>query len=135
MIDISLTTDQLILLIFVMIYIVITSVAVSKFHKFLDEHRTMEAKKKLNLLSSEKYMANSNLNKEEILKLKKRSYLVLVMAGFFHSVICLYQGTNILYSGIPFLLFLFVLFGNYWLKGSQVAGFIKTRPGQSDYHG
>lgn len=135
MIDISLNINQLILVIVILVYIVIISITISKFHNCLDELKMNDAKSKLSLLTPDMLLIHTRLIEGEIMKLKKRSSLIIMSIGFLHILLCYFLATNILFALIPFILFLFVLFGNYWLKGSQVAGFIKTRPGQSDYHG
>lgn len=135
MIDISLTSNQFILLIVILIYIVITSIAISKFHGHLDQLKKNDSKAKLNLMTPEIRTNQAHLIEKEILKLKSRSYIIILITGFLHLIVCLFLATNLLFPLTPFVLFLFVLSGNFWLKGGQVAGFIKTRPGQSDYHG
>ena len=135
MIDISLTTNQLILLIVIFIYIVITSVVASKFHGFLEQLNKNDSKARLHLMAAEKVKTHRHLIDVEIRRLKYRSYLILTVIGLLHLIICFFLTANTLFSLIPFTLFLLVLCGNFWLKGSQVAGFIRTRPGQSDYHG
>jgi uncharacterized protein involved in cysteine biosynthesis len=135
MIDISLTTNQLILLIVIFIYMVVTSVVASKFHSFLEQLKKNDLKARHHRMTPETVETHRRLIDTEIKKLKKRSYLILITIGLFHSVVCFILAANILFSLIPFTLFSLVLYGNYWLKGSQVAGFIPSRPGQSDYHG
>ena len=70
---------------------------------------------------------------EAIKLLKRNSYFTLLLFGFTHLVIALLSNLNLLTVAIPFGLFLFILVGNYWLKGSSVASTLKTIPGVSDH--
>lgn len=135
MIDLSLSTNQLIIAIVIAVYIVIISIAVNKYHQHLESIKKNEAKFKLQLTPITEAKNSIKFELQQIKNLKRKSYIFIILVGFLHLLICLGMDLSLSSFYIPFLLFAFILIVNYWLKGSSVSSFIKNIPGQSDYHG
>ncbi|MGJ8661045.1 MAG: hypothetical protein ACSHXL_03330 [Bacteroidota bacterium] len=132
--DLTLDINQQIIAIFIVGYIVFISVAISKFHGSLYKLKKINARFKLDILSKTELEECTNIELLRIKKLKKRSYFFISLLGIVHLIICLSIPLYVISSLILYVLFTFMLAVNYWLKGSNVSSFIKTIPGQSDYH-
>ncbi len=135
MIDLTVNTNQLIIVLAIVVYVIIISIAINKHHQSLSKIKREYARLRLQHISKEEARNTINFELERIKKLKKISYILMLLFGLLHFIICIVIKTNLLFSGITFLLFIFILIVNYWLKGSSVSSFIKNIPGQSDYHG
>jgi len=134
LIDLSINTNQLIIVIAIIAYITTTSILINKFHQYLSNIKMAEAKYRLQLMSETDVRIFINFELQRIKDLKKKAYILMMVIGLIHLIICLAKSSSLLSSGILFLIFIFILAVNYWLKGSSVISSIKNRPGQSDYH-
>jgi hypothetical protein len=135
LIDLTINTNQLINILAIVAYVIIISIAINKYHQSLSKIKKEDARFRLQFVSKNEAQNTIKLELQRIKKLKKISYLFMLLFGFLHLIICIIINTNLLSSGITFLLFIFILIVNYWLKGSSVSSSIKNIPGQSDYHG
>ena len=122
-----LDSTEIVLAIAVIAYLIILSYAASKFHKHLSNIKL--AKLEVKLESMLETDAEQVIKDEvrAILKLRGNSYLLLLGLAVVHLVISLVIGSNLLVVGIPYLLSNFILFVNYWLKGSGVVGHLRFR--------
>lgn len=133
--NLELGATEIVLIIVMLAYIILISVVINRFQLMLNEIRKAKLQLKTNRISLEVFKQRVDRKMEAIRLLKRNSYFTLLLFGFTHLVIALLSNLNLLTVAIPFGLFLFILVGNYWLKGSSVASTLKTIPGVSDYHG
>lgn len=136
MTDPSFSIPELIIVIVVLIYIVILSISLTKYQRCFSDLKLNKNKFKFELISELQAKEYAIEVQHRIVFVMKWSTLAVIVLGLIHLLFVWIWNYSIWLAIIPFCLFLFVLFGNFWLKGSAIIGFIKNTPstGQWDIH-
>jgi len=135
LVDLTLNTNQIIIAAAVVLYVVVISIAINKYHRNLERIKKTQTRFKHNYIDEIMLKEILSLSRLSIKNSKSLFYVLTIIIGLSHFITCLIIDTNLLSAGIPFLLFFLVLVGNYWLKGSSVASSLKNIPGTSEYRG
>lgn len=133
--DLALNTNQIVIAVALMVYIIVTSIAINRYHKYLTGIKQSRLRYKHKYIDETTLEETLVLTQQAIKDSKRRFYLITVIAGICHLIACLFIGSNLLSAGIPFLLFILLLAGNYWLRGSSVSSSLKNVQGTSEYRG
>lgn len=133
MIDVTLNTNQSIIAITIVLYIIVTSFAINRYHELLKDIRKLNASFKLKIIDEAQHMKSLTTASKLIKKSKFNFYSIIVGIGACHIFVCLWIHSHIFSAVVPLLIFLFILFVNYWLRGSGVSNSIKNLPGTSQY--
>ena len=136
MTDLAISIPELIIVIIVLLYIIILSISITKYQRFFSDLKLNIAKLKFKHISELQAKEYANEVQHRIVFLKKWSMMVVIILGLIHLLIVWIWNYSIWQAIIPFSLFLFVLLGNFWLKGRAIIGFIQNTPntGQWDIH-
>ncbi|MEN9400917.1 MAG: hypothetical protein RL632_2020 [Bacteroidota bacterium] len=134
MIDSAITNAQILLISVLLVYLLVVSIFINRYHNLLKDIQQSLLKLKWNRMSREQVDDAIHLSFQRIKGLKKKSYFTVFILGSAHWLSCLYFDFTWLFAVVPFGLFTFVLFGNFWLKGSAIIGFIKNTPVAGRWH-
>ena len=135
MIDLTLNQSHILIVVAIVAYVIVISIATNKYHSYLDSIKKQQLRLRHKRISEVELQKFVQLKQPLIKKLKTTSYGYNVVIGLMHGMICFVAEFNLLSAIIPFFIFLVVLVVNYWLKGSKVSASIRNLPGVSDYHG
>ena len=134
MTDISISIPELIIVSVVLLYIIILSISISKYQKCFSDLKLSVTKLKFNHISELKAMDDANEVQHRIVLVKKWTVFVVIVLGLIHLLIVWIWNYSPWQAIIPFSLFLFVLLGNFWLKGRAIIGFMKNTPNTENWH-
>lgn len=112
----------------ILFYLIVISIYTGRFHDTLTAIKATQVRMELKII-------NQLEHDDRILKLqnhlstqKKLSYQIFGLGALFHLILTLLNLWNLLQFLVPMLLFLFVLYGNYWLKGRGVLSVVPDQP-------
>jgi hypothetical protein len=136
MIDLSISIPELIIVSVVLLYIMILSISITKYQSCFSDLKLNVTKLKFNHISELQAKEFVNQVQHRIVLVKNWSTLGVIALGLIHLIIVLVWSYSIWQAIIPLCLFIFVLLGNFWLKGGTIIGFMKNTPntGQWDIH-
>lgn len=133
MTEIALTADLFIIAFFTVLYIILMSISMGKYHQCLSRIKKNKTRLRLQMISETDLQKSIEVERIRVKKLKTLSFMYLTLIGVSHILISVYQNSLIITAGVMFLIFVLILFVNYWLKGNDVTRSIKSKPGQSDF--
>lgn len=130
----ELSNNEIAIIVTMLAYIVLISIVINKFQqnlKAINKAKLSLHHNRIDLVQLKSIVSNELAS---IRNLKRKSTMLIFLIGFVHLFIYWIMDLNLLSVAIPFVLFLFILHGNFWLKGSTVSSSIRNIPGVSDYH-
>lgn len=130
----ELSNNEIAIIVTMLAYIVLVSIVINKFQqnlKAINKAKLSLHHNRIDLVQLKSIVSNVLAS---IRNLKRKSTMLIFLIGFVHLFIYWIMDLNLLSVVIPFVLFLFILHGNFWLKGSTVSSSIRNIPGVSDYH-
>lgn len=134
MIDLSLPPEYSVLAFFIILYLVVISVAISKFHNYLSNLKKVDAKLKTDRITNEDHSKSISRVISQISKLKRRSYIQLSALGVIHIIVVIVFNFSVLTTFIVIAFMFTILNLTYWMKGSSVTGFLQNFPSTTDNH-
>lgn len=132
MVDTSLSPEHLLVAVFIVLYLILISKCIGKYHKYIGGIKKVETHFKLKKITEEKYLSEVKQSSIKISKLKKNSYILFASLLFLNLILIFLLGFSLIPPLILFALMLLILILNYWMKGASVVGSLKNLPSTSD---
>lgn len=104
----------------ILLYLILISIYTGRFQNSLSALHKLEVQLKLEIIHAYEKDEKTQLIQNYMQHHKKRSYHYFSFVALVHLTLVFLFDWNLLQFLIPTTLFLFILLGNYWLKGRGV---------------
>ena len=126
--DISLTTEQALIGLFILVHLIVISVFNNKFQQELNKSKKFRAQLRLKTINKNQFDEAVSIHLEQIKIIKKRAYIIFATAFVVHAILVLALSFSWVTLLIVHALFFGVFFVSFWMKGATIISTLKNTP-------